>query len=148
MPISSSSLTPVPYPNATHLQPLEERVLRCSEKVPSHRVRCCTQQPSLLLLLHPKALKPPSWIPLDTYQRLFLTCRPESDESDVSSTPAVPTHFPAMGYHHRHRHHHHAPISNIANCTADPATALASWFLPRQAHRQTRQIHPLSQHRP
>ena len=61
----------------------------------------------------------------------------ESDESDVSSTPPVPTHFPSMGYHHHHhhhQHHHHAPISIVVDGTADPATALA--FLPHANERE------------
>ena len=68
----------------------------------------------------------------------------ESDESDISSTPPVPTHFPSTALHYHHHHHHpqhqhqhqhqHAPISIVVDGTADPSAALA--FLPHANERE------------
>jgi len=66
-----------------------------------------------------------------------LSSSSESDESDLSSTPPVPTHFPpmAMGHHHHHhQYHHHPSIPIVVDGTADAATALA--FLPHANERE------------
>ena len=66
----------------------------------------------------------------------FSSCS-ESDESDISSTPPISTHFPPSGLHYPHHHHHHhqyAPISIVVDGNADPAAALA--FLPHANERE------------
>jgi hypothetical protein len=113
----------------------------------SARKRRSTHATSQGATLHPQAFTTspaaPSSSPktsvLDPAGRLpslvpDLSSCSESDESDVSSTPPVSTHFPSMGYHHHRHHHHHAPISIVVDGTADPATALA--FLPHANERE------------
>ncbi|KAH9058289.1 hypothetical protein EDB87DRAFT_934764 [Lactarius vividus] len=54
----------------------------------------------------------------------------ESDESDISSTPPHPSHFPQMGQYQ----YHPPPISIVLDGAADAAAALA--FLPHANERE------------
>jgi hypothetical protein len=139
----------VVLPNACALPERNGRTYTPSNESCAARKRRSTHAAAQGATLHPQALaaaaapsnpktsvsdpagRMPSLVP-------DLSSCSESDESDISSTPPVPTHFPSTGlhYHHQyhHHHHHHAPISIVVDGNADPATALA--FLPHANERE------------
>jgi hypothetical protein len=141
----------VVLPNACALPERNGRTYTPSNESCAARKRRSTHAAAQGATLHPQALaaaaaassnpktsvsdpagRMPSLVP-------DLSSCSESDESDISSTPPVPTHFPSTGLHyhhqyHHHHHHHHAPISIVVDGNADPATALA--FLPHANERE------------
>jgi hypothetical protein len=140
----------VVLPNACALPERNGRTYTPNESYSDARKRRSTHAAAQGATLHPQAFAAPAATPLSPKTSVSdpagrmpslvpdLSSCSESDESDISSTPPVSTHFPSTGihYHHHqyHQYHHHAPISIVVDGTADTAAALA--FLPHANERE------------